>query len=246
MLGRVTRLRPPDTLAAVLYDPRTIAFLCEVFHPPMAHDATRVQAIHNELFANGRAGYRNFNLIPGGIALSNPPAIPSANSSASILGDRVRVVEELTDASLEDYLARLETVVRLAAARLEIPVFTACQATVRSLINPRHFRDSREFLARGMFRFGDEDLHAFGRPSQMLGLRMVFPQSGEERAVYALRIESYNADPRSLYLENVGTFPGIVAAAQAGSFGEAVRATYGFLVERAADFLGRFDVRREA
>ncbi|HKE02302.1 MAG TPA: hypothetical protein VKE69_14890 [Planctomycetota bacterium] len=229
----------------MLYDPRTIAFLGEVFHPPMAHEATRVQAIHNELFGDSRAGYRNFNLVPGGVALSNPPGSPSSNSSTTILGDRIRVVEELTDATLDDYLHRLDSVLRLAAARLEIPLFTGCQISVRSLVNPRHFRDSREFLARGMFRLVQDDLAAFARPSQTIGLRMVFPQHGAESSLYALRIESYNADPRSLYLENVGTFPGLIPAAQSAAFADSVRATYGFLVDRALTFLGRFDVRTE-
>jgi len=230
----------------MLYDPRTIAYLCEVFHPPMAHETTKVQAIHHELFGNRRVGYQNFNLAPAGVTLSNPVSQPGANSSFSVLPDRLRLVEELTEASLDDFVGRLEKVLGLAATRLEIQVATACQVTVRTLVNVRSFRDSREFLARGMFRFEDDDLKAFGRPSQMLGLRMLFPQTPNERAFYALRIESYNADPRSLYLENVGTFPGIVPAAQVAAFAEALRATYGFLVERTCGFLARFDERAQS
>jgi hypothetical protein len=231
----------------MLYDTRTIAFICEIFHPPQTSiEAARIQAIHNELFTNPRYGYRNFNFVPGGVVLSNPTTAQGANSSMAVLGDRLRVSEELTDASLDDFLARLDAIVKLAAARLEIPVFTACQVSVRSLVNSRTFRDSREFLARGMFRFSEQDLATFGRPSQMLGLRMLFPQSAGERAFYALRIESYNNDPRSLFLENVGTFPGVVPAAEGGSFVECVRATYGFLTERAVEFLARFDARTDA
>lgn len=230
----------------MLYDPRTIAFICEVFHPPMAHDAAKVQAIHHELFKERRVGYQNFNFAPGGVMLSNPAAQPGANSSLSVLADRLRVVEELTEASIDDFIARLEKVLPLAVSKLEIQVATACQVSVRSLVNVRSFRDSREFLARGMFRFDEADLAAFGRPSQMLGLRMLFPQSGEERAFYALRIESYNADPRSLFLENVGTFPGVMPAGQVTAFAEAVRATYGFLAERTCNFLARFDGRPDA
>ncbi len=229
----------------MLYDPRTIAFLCEVFHPPVAHEAPRIQAIHAELFADPRTGYRNLHFGPGTATLSNSLATPNANSSVQILGDRLRLTEELTESSMDDFLGRLERVTRLGGTKLEIPVYTACQVSVRTLVNPRHYRDSREFLARGVFRFGEEDLTTFGRPSQMLGLRMVFPQSGTERAFYSLRIESYNGDPRSIYIENVGTFPGIVPAAEAGRLTECVRATYDFIVERALAFLGRFDAKTE-
>jgi hypothetical protein len=228
----------------MLYDTRSIAFICELYHPPQATlDATRVQAVHNELFANPRLGYRNFNFIAGGVMLSNPTTAQGAASSLTVLGDRLRVSEELTDSSLDDFIQRLDTVAKLAASKLEIPVFTACQVSVRSLVNPRQFRDAREFLARGMFRFSEEDLSTFGRPSQMLGLRMLFPQVKGERAFYAIRIESYNNDPRSIFVENVGTFPGVVPAAEAGSFVECVRETYRFLAEKSVEFLARFDAR---
>lgn len=231
----------------MLYDTRSIAFLCELFHPPQAQiDATRVQSVHNEIFANPRVGYRNFNFISGGVMLSNPHPTPGANSALTVLGDRLRLIEELTDASLDDFLHRLETVSKLTAARLEIPIFTACQVSVRSLVNPRAFRDAREFLARGVFRFSEEDLSTFGRPSQMLGLRMLFPQAPGERAFYALRLESFNNDPRSIFLENVGTFPGVVPAAEAAAFSDCVRETYRFLTERAVGFLARFDNRAES
>lgn len=227
----------------MLYDTRTLAFICELFYPPVQTiDATRIQSIHNELFSNPRLGYRNFNFIQGGVVLSNPLPNPNANSTFTVNADRFRIAEELTEVSLDDFLARLELVVRLATQRLEIPLFTATQVSVRSLVNPREYRDARSFFAKGILKWQDADLDQFGRPCQMFGLRMVFPQNQNDRGFYALRMESWNADPRSVYLENVGTFTGVVAAAEAGrSYADCVRSTYDFISERAVGFLARFD-----
>ncbi|MFN0206969.1 MAG: hypothetical protein ACKVS6_11760 [Planctomycetota bacterium] len=226
----------------MLYDTRTLAFICELFHPPQQTiDATRIQSIHNELFASPRTGYRNFNFTQGGVVLSNPLANPSANSSFLVSSDRLRLTEELTEVALDDFIARMELVLKLSLQRLEIPIFTACQVSVRSLVNPRQFRDARDYLTKGMFRFSDDDLAPFGRPCQMLGLKLVFPQPAGEKGFYSLRIESWNNDPRSVYMENVGTFTGVVAAAEVASYAECVRATYAFLTDRAVEFLARFD-----
>lgn len=227
----------------MLYDTRTLAFICELFFPPVQTiEAARIQSIHNELFANPRLGYRNFNFIQGGVVLSNPLQAPSANSTFTVMADRFRIAEELTEVSLDDFIARLDLVLKLATQKLEIPLFTASQVSVRSLVNPRQFRESREFMAKGVLRLKDDDLEAFGRPCQLFGMRLVFPQNQTSRGFYALRMESWTGDPRSVYLENVGTFTGVVPAAEAGKhFSENVRATYDFVTDRAVGFLARFD-----
>lgn len=238
-----SRVRAQLLCSRMLYDPRTIAFVTEAYFPPMQQDGLRVQQVHHELFGSARAGYRNFNLVAGGAMLSNPHINGSANSSVTVLQDRVRIAEELTDTSLDDFLARQEIVLRLLAQKLEIPVFVACQVAIRSLVSSRQYRDARDFLARGVLRFNDDGLAPFGRAPHTLGLRFVFPQSADERNVYQVRIESYTGDVRSVFLENVGMFPGVVLAGDVEKLGEPVRQTYNFLTERVLEFLARFDQR---
>ena len=112
-------------------------------------------------------------------------------------------------------------------------------------MNPRTTSDTRTFLRERVFGFGDR-LDDLGRSPQLAGLRLGFgPDEGQENA-FGLRIESYNADPRSLYIEVQGTF----GPATAGGEGlavveENVLRTYAFLVDRVLPFIARFERRED-
>jgi len=119
------------------------------------------------------------------------------------------------------------------------------QVTVRTLINPRHFRDSRQYLKEGMFGFGDEP-EAFGRTPELYGLRLVFPPTPEVPNAHALRIESFSSDPRSLFLEDQASFAPVLVARGLDLLAENVEATYAFLVERSLAFVACFDTSPQA
>ncbi len=223
------------------YEPRTIAYVAELFHPPVQKDPKALQSLHSELFAGDLTGYQNFNLVPGGAQLANPVQQIGAHSTATFMPDRVQVREEFTGITLEDFSKRVEAVIAQTVEHLTIPMFTAHQCAVRTLINPRHFRDSREFIASGMFGFGEEVIGAFDRPAQLVGMRLVFPRSEEQSQVFALRVESYNNDPRSLYLENVGTYPPLALNQAEGVLEEHMQETYEFLTTHALPFVAGFD-----
>ena len=65
------------------YTPRTIAFLCELLHPPVMVDQGAIQKVHNQLFQSGSPAYGSFNVTPEGAFLSNPVMQPGAASSAA-------------------------------------------------------------------------------------------------------------------------------------------------------------------
>ena len=116
--------------------------------------------------------------------------------------------------------------------------------TVRTLINPRHFPDSREFVKAGMFGFGSE-MGEFGREPQLYGMRLVFPPTPGDPNAHALRIESFNSDPRSVFVENQATFgPTVLQNGLAPVEGN-IHAAYQFVVERALKFLAHFDATQE-
>lgn len=227
------------------YPTRTIALLCELYHPPRPPDPRPVQKLHNQMFESGAPAYSSFTVTPTGPVLSNPVAQPGASSQVAFLPDRFQFREELGSLTCEAFGKRVLEIVEAVASLREVQIFTGQQVTIRSLINPRNFRDARTFLKQGMFGF-TQQTEALGREPQLYGLRLVFPPDGQEPNAYALRIESYNNDPRSLFLENQGTFGPVMIARGVESLEERILATYRFVQEHALPFVARFDARQEA
>src|SRR5262249_5203405 len=178
---------------------------------PLAPDPLALQKVHNRMFEGGTPEYRNFAVTADGVSLANPTTLPQAVSSAVFLKDRFQFREELTGMTTEEFVRRVVETTAAVCATRGLQLFAAQIVTIRTLVNPRHFKDARDFLRLGMFGFGAE-LSDFGREAQLFGLRLVFPPSGEQSNAYTLRIESYAGDSRSLFLENQGSFgPAIVA-----------------------------------
>jgi hypothetical protein len=228
------------------YAPRTIALSTELFHPPIQPDPGPVQRVHNRLFQDGDPPFKSFAVTPFGAVLSNAVTRPGAVSQASFLADRFQFREELGSQTVEEFATSVRNVADLVAQETgNVQVFTAQQVTLRTLVNPRNFTDSREFLKQGMFGFQDQTAD-FGREPQLFGIRMVFPATQEQPCAYSLRIESFSNDPRSVFLENQATYSPILVTRGLEPVERNVLDAYEFLVERALRFLGRFDSRQEA
>lgn len=227
------------------YAPRTIAFQSEIFHPLVEPDIARLQRLHNQLYERGSPVYTDFSVLQNGAQLSNPAARPGALSSVAFMPDRMLFREELSPLTVEDFGRRVRGIAQAACGLLGIQVLTAHQVTVRTLANPRNFRDSRAYVKEGMFGFGPETA-SFGREPQLYGLRMVFPPSESEPNAHALRIESFHGDPRSIFLENQASFAPLLVARGLEPLERNVQEAYDFLVQKALTFVGRFDVRAQA
>jgi hypothetical protein len=222
------------------YQPRTIAFLAELYHPPLQPDPRPAQRLHNEMFGSREPAYSSFAVTPQGPVLSNPVVRVGATSQVSFLADRVQFREELGSMTCEGFAERVGEVGARTAQEREIQVFTGQQVTLRSLINPHSRKDARDFLREGMFRFGDEP-ELFQRAPQLYGLRLTFPPTESEPSTFSLRVESYNADPRSLFIEVQGAFGPVIVARGLEPLGERVGLAYDFLTERALPFVARFE-----
>lgn len=225
------------------YPTRTIALLCELLHPPVPPDPRPIQRLHNEMFEGGQPAYAGFQVSPLGPVLSNPVATPGGVSQVAFLGDRLQFREERGSLTHETFATQVREIAERAAPLRNVPVYSGQQVVLRSLVNPRTTADTRAFLQNRMFGFGTE-LDTLGREPQLVGLRLGFgPESGENNA-FGLRIESYNPDPRSLYIEVQGSFGPAVASQGLEEVERNVLSTYDFLVDRILPFLGHFD-RRE-
>ncbi|MEZ6016425.1 MAG: hypothetical protein R3F49_15005 [Planctomycetota bacterium] len=261
------------------YQPRTIALVAELLHPPVGNDPRPIQRLHNELFEAGQPAYAGFQVTPLGPVLSNPMSLPGAVSQVAFMPDRVQFREERSSLTYETFAERVRAVAQRSAELRQVPLFVAQTVVIRSLVNPRTATDTRAFLRDKMFGIGDA-LGVLGHPADLVGLRLALgpaprgPQADSADgdgdaattagASFSLRIESWQEDPRSLFIELAGTFgpvPLAFGGPQADPDGSAyggpahrgaaaaieanVLGTYRYLERSVLPFLARFDRRSE-
>jgi hypothetical protein len=222
------------------YAPRTISLVADLLHPPLPADPSAIQRVHDQLFRGGSPPYTSFLVSPGGAVLSNPSATPGANSFAAFRPDRFQFCEELSSVTYDEFAARVRAVSEKVAAQRALPFFTAQQVTLRTLVNPRAYADSRAYLKHALFGFDDE-IDVFGGDPALLGIRFVFPATPERPGSHSLRIESWANDPRSLFLEIVSTYGGVRADGALVAVEENIHHSYRILTEPAMRFVAGFD-----
>lgn len=229
------------------YSLRSIAYLAELIHQPRQHSAEDLQKVHTFSFGDDSCRYQNFMLLPGGAgaALTNPQTQANMVSSATFLADRIQIREEMSGISREDFQARVARLSELSLQVLGVQQFLAQNFIVRSLVNARNYYDSREFIARSVLNMEEDDFQCLQRAPQILGVRLVFPQTNENRGMYSVRVESYAAEPRSLFIENVGVFRSIVNQTNLADLTSNFFATYDYIDGNVVDFIAQFDAREE-
>ena len=223
------------------YEPRTIAYMAELIHQPMQLASDKVQTIHNSLFREAAVSYQNFQVAADGIHLSNIAQQPGSVSSVSFAPDRIVLREELRATTLEDFATRVVNVANISFRTLGVEASLAQQFVVRSLVTPRCEQDSREFMARRVFGASEEKWSAFQRPMQTVGMSLMFPQTDTDNEVFRVRVETWNQDPRSLWIENVGSFTQPVPAERLPDLSNLLHSTYGFVTGPVIEFLSQFD-----
>lgn len=228
------------------YGLRSIAFVAELIHPPVQHDPRLLQRLHGNFFGSTECSYRDFRLVAGGAQFSNSVGgLPGAPvSCVNLLADRVQVREEQTGISREEFEVRVERLASAVLEQLPVAVLLAQQFAVRSVINPRGGDDGREFVLRTLFGFDEALMAGFAAPPTLAGLRLAFPPAEGSGTIYNVRVESYAADNRSLFLETVGTFAQPVAADGVGNIVQRLQATYDFLQDRLLGFVEQFDAEQ--
>jgi len=227
------------------YPMRSIAYLAELVYAPKQYAPADLQRLHSLAFADEKAQYQNFQLIPGGAAMSNPPAQANMVSAVTFLPDRMQIREEMSGISREEFQERVARLSGLAFQVLAIPQILVQNFIVRSLVNARNFYDSREFISRSLLNMEEEDFACLARAPQIVGVRMVFPQTDDNRGMFNIRVESYAAEPRSLFIENVGVFKSMVNAGNVGDLTSNFFATYDYIDGNVIDFISQFDAREE-
>lgn len=223
------------------YEPRTIALQTEVVHPPQAPDARAVQAIHNEMFSSPQPAWASFQVgAEGGPVLSNPATHPGHVSQAVFLPDRLAVREEQSAATLDEFAERCADLAGRYAKARGLGVFLAQVVTQRALVNVHHHTDTRRFLAEDVLHIAG-DLTTFSRPAATVGLRLAFTSASADQPAVGVRVESYNADPRSLFLEVQATYGPAVAPGAVDAVRQRILQTGEILEREVLPFVARHD-----
>ncbi len=223
------------------YDLRSIAYVAELLHAPKQHNPVELQKVHAVAFADPKCTYQNFQVTPLGASLFNPSTDNNTVSAVHFLQDRIQIREEMTGISREEFQDRIERIAGYSIEHLAIEQFAFQNFVVRSLVNARYFPDSREFIRKSVLNMEEEDFTCLEREPQIVGLRLFFPQTNETRGAFNVRIESYERDPRSVFIENVGIFRSVVNSGNLNEITSNFFSTYDYLDANIVDFLAQFD-----
>ena len=225
-----------------------IHFGAELIHPPHSHEEQALREFYFRISKLRWCGcdFREFRLIPGGAEMTT--AEGRLRSVCAIRADRIKVFEDWTTASLEEFATRVREIAKHYLEMVAIKVFVVQQSVVRALLTPTHFKDAREFLAEHVCRLnGAEEIfpHFEQRPCHMFGIRLMFPPTEEEPRRFSLRIESYNQDPSRIFVETICDLEGLPTTDEnLKTIEENLKRCYGFATERVLSFLNQFDKER--
>ena len=224
----------------MLSEPRTNALLIELIHLPMQHSPSRLRSLYQELCT--QCEFENFIRKPAGAIIERPASEEAGLSRLTFATDRMHFVEEGGLLTLDSFCQRLDAILGRSMDHLGIPIFLMELCTVRMVATPGHFDSASEFISTRLLNSDAVDLSQLGRTTKVFGLSLTVPPAQDLRDSYSIRVEVFARDPKSLYLENAGTFRTPINRADIATAANAMRATSDFVSERLCPFLSRFDV----
>jgi len=230
----------------VIGEPCSIYFSTNLIHPPIKLEESKdsIKEIYHELSKVKGCDYDNisFEGFP-----TSPPRFTKQQgktvSSCLFLADRILIQEDWTDITLESFSQKIREISDRGFRLLKLGFILIQTCTVRSLFVPNHFADARVFLAEKTCGIGDKIMPYFKRPAHMFGMRLVFPPLKDVSHSFDVRIESFNQDPRKVFVETIGTFHLIQPITPANVDVALVNmsTTYGFCTNDVKNFLNQFD-----
>ncbi len=226
-----------------VYPLRSISFVTECLFPQRAHPVERLQQIHHIAFQDPATRYANFQVLPQGVQLANPTAAPGVLSNALILPDRLRIQEQGTGISREDFRMRVERLAFLVHEELQVAAYSNQQFLIQSLVNPRAHSQARDYVRESMLGFQNENFSVFGNDPGLVGMRLRFPSNAPDQGQFHVRMENYLSDPRSLFLENVGVYSQPVSSEDIPLLGTRFDETYRYLAGPVIQFVAQFEER---
>jgi hypothetical protein len=214
--------------------------IVEVLHLPMQHAKTQLRTLYTKLCS--LCDFENFTQRPGGARIERPASEEAGLARVTFGPDRITFSEEGGLLTVDGCCERLEAILAESMDLLGIPILLMEQCTVRAVVTPGAFRSASDFIGTRLMNIGSGDFSAIGRPTSVFGFRLVAPATAEARDSYSVRVEVFARDPKSLYLENVGTFRQPLNRADLHTVAQSLRDTSSFVSEKLCSFLSLFDV----
>ncbi|MCB9831485.1 MAG: hypothetical protein H6807_03350 [Planctomycetes bacterium] len=227
----------------MLSDPRSISYVLECVHPPLRHDQAQLKQLYARTSADPRLAYGNFNSGAMGarmMTVHGPASFPNAQSHSifAILPDRFQLTEEWPAIGIEDFIDKAKAASALVLEELPVTRFAAIQCVVRSLASVPGVDDCRAWLEDRFQGPRADEAACFGREPALFGLRLGFGPSMGDATLHNVRVESFNGDRRSLFLEDAGILTLQEEPADPVAVIEsAVRGVYDFLTGPVIDWL---------
>ncbi len=216
-------------------EPRTIARNIDFLHIPVQHNPELLRDLYLEVSRS--CGYENFIRVGNGARLETIGE-GGGFSRLTFANDRISFQEEHNNISLENQFRRVEEVIKVTSSKLGIPIYICRNVTLRAVASAP--TNSSQFLTENLFQVGPEEMSPFGRNGHLVGFRMHFPPKEPKGGLHQIRIESYLRDPRSLFLENMGTFKLPLQPSETARIKSELSEVDDFVHERMSKFLDQF------
>ncbi len=217
-------------------DASTISRIVEFLHLPVQHTPEALREVYSQISTS--CGYDNFIRQPGGARLESIETEGGAISRLTLSRDRIIFHEERTRTGLEHFSRRIEAALKVIAPKLGVPLLIARTVTQRAVAQISSGERAPGFLQRAVFRIGPEQLQVFGRPAQMVGLRLDLPSRTPQDGAHRVRVETYLRDPSSLFLEDIATFKVPVQSLDHAQVGKELEEVERFIGDQLTSFLG--------
>lgn len=229
-------------------DSRTIYLGTELIYPPRKHEKTLLQQFYTALSTEAKfcgCDYDNF-AYAGESCLDLRTRRGETLSECFVRSDRIRISEQGTTASLDEFVTRIKEVAAIAGRLLNTGIYIIQSCNVRCLFRPSTSQDSRVFLAEKVCKMdGKENIFPYfeDKRAHVFGVRLAFPPTpGQEQAEFAVRIESDRRDIGWIWAENVGTYLAApITLDNLEPLGANMQRTAAFLTKNVFDFLSQFD-----
>lgn len=222
---------------------RIIHFSTELIHRPVPYKKEALQKLYFDL-SQTRCAYDSTDF-------TNPAQVkfysrrgPRTQSLAIFLPDRVLLVEEWTDISLNEFLDKIREFAPRVLETRGVPSFGMHAATIRSTfaLSAQH-TDGRNFLLDTVCGQAGKVTPFFRRPLAKAGLSFSFPHTNDDPGNYTVMIEPFMHSLNEMYIEVKGVFgPPVIDRENIATLTENVRAVRQFISERAFPYLNQYDL----